>query len=447
MSKSKDLSTGNIYSNLISFSIPIFMGYLFQNLYSSVDSAMVGQFVGKEALGAVSSSSTISNVIVGFFTGLATGVTVILSRYYGAKKYDKLHIAIHTSVMFSIISGVFMALVGQFISPLLLKAVDCPQDVFEQAIIYLRLYLIGSIFTSIYNVSSSVLRSVGDSRSPFIYLVISAIVNVVLDYALVAIFHMGVAGVGIATIASQVVSCICVFIRLMRTDDVYKLVIGDLKLDFPTLKEVVNIGLPSAMQTCLISFSNVFIQKYINMFGSAAMAGIGAAQKVDSFASMPSQTIGLAITTYVSQNLGAEKPERVKEGIKCAIIITVVSVLIIALPSYIFAETLVKIFNSEPEVVAYGVDMVRAIVPLYVILGLNSIYAGVCRGYGYSKAVMLLSLIAMVVIRQIYLALAMNIFHSPYVVYYGYPFAWGISLLAVYILYLRNIKRNHFLRL
>ncbi len=442
MAKTRDLSTGNIYSNLISFSFPILLGYLFQNLYNSVDSAIVGQYVGKAALGAVTSSSTISNVIVGFFTGLATGVTVILSRYFGAKNYEKLHIAIHTSVMFSIVSGVVMALIGQFISPLLLKAVNCPDDVYVQAVTYLRLYLIGCVFTSIYNVSSSVLRSVGDSRSPFIYLVISSVVNVVLDIIFVANLGMGVSGVGTATIISQLVSCTLVYFRLTRTDDVYKLVVKDLKIDMAILKELINIGLPAAFQTCLISLSNVFIQRYVNMFGSDAIAGIGAAQKVDAFASMPSQSIGLAMTTYVSQNLGADKPERVKEGIKVGIIITCVSIALIAIPSYIFAEPLIKLFNTDPLVVEYGIGMMRAILPLYFLLGLNSVYTGVVRGYGYSRAVMIISLFAMVGLRQLYLAIAMKIFNSIYVVYYGYPFAWAITALLVYVYYIFVVKKE-----
>ena len=438
----KDLTNGSIYRNLITFSIPILMGYFFQNLYNSVDSAIVGRYVGKAALGAVTSSSTISNVIVGFFTGLATGVTVILSRHFGAKDYQTLHKAIHTSIMFSIVSGIGMALIGQFISPLLLQAVNCPADVYEHAVTYLRLYLIGCVFTSIYNVSSSVLRSVGDSRSPFIYLVISSIVNIVLDIVLVARFGMGVSGVGIATIVSQMVSCLCVYVRLTGTDDVYKLVIKDLKIDLPILKDLINVGLPAAFQTCLISLSNVFIQRYVNMFNSDAIAGVGAAQKVDNFASMPGQSIGLAITTFVSQNLGAGKPERVKEGIKVSIIINMVSLAMIAVPGYIFAPQLVEIFNEDPEVVRYGVGMVRTLLPLYFILGLDSIYAGVVRGYGHSRAVMILSLIAMVVLRQIYLAVFMNIFHSIYVVYFGYPIAWFFATVLIYLFYVINIKRK-----
>lgn len=431
----KDLTSGSIYKNLIMFSLPILMGYFFQNLYNSVDSAIVGQYVGKAALGAVTSSATISNVIVGFFTGLATGVTVILSRYFGAKDYEMLHKAIHTSILFSIVSGVAMALIGQFISPLLLKAVDCPADVYEQAIIYLRLYLIGCIFTSIYNVSSSVLRSVGDSRSPFIYLVISSVVNIVLDVVLVANFKMGVAGVGIATIVSQVVSCVCVYLKLSRTNDVHKLVIKDLSIDFKILKSLINIGLPAGLQTCLISLSNVFIQRYVNMFGSDAIAGVGAAQKVDNFASMPGQSLGLAITTFVSQNLGADKPERVKEGIKVSIVLVLVSLIPIVVFGMVFASSLVGIFNRDPDVVKYGSDMVRALLPLYFILGLNSVYSGVVRGYGHSRAVMILSLIAMVVLRQIYLAIGMQLVHSIYVVYYGYPVAWLLAAVAIYIFY------------
>ncbi len=438
--KKRDLTTGSISKGIIAFSVPIFLGYLFQNLYNSVDSMVVGQYVSKHALAAVTSCASVSNIIVGFFTGLSTGVTVILSKRFGAKEYDRLHTAIHTSILFSIIMGAVMAVLGVLLSPALLRAIDCPTDVFPLATEYLRLYLFGCMFTSIYNVASGVLRSVGDSNTPFKFLVCSSLINIVLDYFFVVFLKLGVSGVGMATIISQGVACLLSFRNLTKTNDVHKVVLKDLAIDGATLKEIINIGLPAALQTCLISLSNAFVQKYINGFEADAMAGVGAAQKVDVFVSMPAQSVGLAITTYVSQNLGAKREDRIRDGIKSSIIITAIATFSLAIPAWLFADKLVVIFNDDPNVIAYGVAMMKTVLPLYILLGLNSIYAGVVRGYGYSKEVMIISLFAMVLCRQVFLAVTMAINHSIYNVYIGYPFAWGITALITYIFYLWKIK-------
>ena len=251
---------------------------------------------------------------------------------------------------------------------------------------------------------------------------------------------MGVEGVATATIISQIVSCLLVYIKLTKTDDVHKLVVRDLKIDGRILTEVINIGIPAALQSCLISFSNVFIQRYINMFGSDAIAGIGAAQKVDAFSNMPSQSISLAITTFVSQNLGAGKTDRVHKSMFAGNLITFISIMAIAIPCFIFAPQLVRLFNNEESVVYYGVSMCRAILLIYWILSFSSVYAGVNRGYGYSKEVMAMSLSFLVVTRQIYLYTFMKLTGSIYVVYFGYPVAWGMNAIANYVFYLRKIK-------
>ncbi|MBQ5814328.1 MAG: MATE family efflux transporter, partial [Clostridia bacterium] len=273
---STDLTEGNILKLIIVFAMPILAGQVFQSLYNSVDSIVVGRFVGTTALAAVSTSADISRLLVGFFTGLSTGCGVLLARYFGARNYERLHDAIHTCLAFSIMLGLAMALVGIVATPWLLRLVDCPDDVYIEAAAYLRIYLAGIFFTSLYNVGSGVLRAVGDSKSPFVYLVISSFMNILLDIVFVVYFNMGVSGVAYATVISQVTSVSLVFRRLTHTNDVYKVTLAQLKVDRELLKEVIDIGLPSAIQTSLVSVSNLFVQRYINAFGSSAMAGIGA---------------------------------------------------------------------------------------------------------------------------------------------------------------------------
>ena len=256
---SKDLTTGSITKNLLLFALPIFLGQLFQNLYSSVDSIVVGRALGKTALAAVSASADISMLLIGFFAGLSTGAGIVFARYFGAKDHDRLHTAIHTAVTFSLWIGATIAVLGFVFTPQLLRLVKCPEDVFVEAQKYLRIYLIGLLFTAFYNVGAGVLRAVGDSRTPFIYLVISSCVNIVLDVVLVVFIPLGVAGAALATIFSQFISVALVVRKMLVTEDVYRLVLKDLHIEKDMLREILKLGLPSAVQTCLIGLSNLFV--------------------------------------------------------------------------------------------------------------------------------------------------------------------------------------------
>ena len=275
---SVDMTEGSIVRLLLAFAIPIICGEILQNLYNSFDAIIVGQFVSTEALAAVSASADISQLIVGFFTGLSTGAGVLFARYYGAKEYDKLHQAIHTGILLAVYIGLIMSIVGVGVTPWLLNLVDCPPDVFADAEAYLRIYLVGVFFTAIYNVGAGVLRAVGDSKRPLIYLCISSVLNVVLDIFLVTIIPLGVVGVAIATVVAGMVTFVLLILRMMKTTDVYKLVLKDLKVDKEMALQVFNLGIPAAIQSCLVSVSNLFVQRYINSFGSGAMAGVGAAK-------------------------------------------------------------------------------------------------------------------------------------------------------------------------
>ena len=438
---SRDLTVGSITADIILFTLPILLGQIFQNLYNSVDSIVVGRYVGTTALAAVSSCSDISMLLTGFFTGLSAGAGVLFSRFFGAKQYDRLHDAIHTAVTFSVLLGTAMAALGVVLTPLLLHVVDCPADVYGEAEQYLRVYLIGILFTAIYNVGAGVLRAVGDSRFPFICLLISSLLNIVLDLVTVQYFRMGVLGVALATIMAQGLSVVLVYGKMLRSDDVYRLTLRDLRIDRPLLGEVIRLGIPAAVQASLISLSNLFVQRYANAFGSAAMAGIGAAKKIDKVVGMIGQTLGLASTTFVSQNLGARAYRRVFDGIRICRRLMLVCVVVMTVPVFVFAPTIVRIFTEDEAAVSYGVAMIRIMVPPFFLQGLNAIYSNVVRGFGKSTAVMVLSLSGMIGLRQLFLAISMHFNHSVTNVYIGYPLGWFFSVLFVVLYYLRLKKR------
>lgn len=438
-----DLTQGNIAKQIIVFTLPILLGQIFQNLYNSVDSIVVGNYVGKTALAAVTSSADISQLLVGFFTGLSTGSGVLFSRYFGAKDAKNLHDAIHTAITFAIILGVIMAAVGILISPFLLHVVDCPEDVYDEALQYLRVYLIGVLFTSMYNVASGVLRAVGDSRHPFYYLVIASCTNIVLDLLFVVVFHMGVTGVALATIISQLMSVSLAFHNMMTTSDVHKLVLKDLHINGKLLKQVLTLGLPAAIQSCLVSFSNLFVQRYINEFGSAAMAGTGAAKKIDKYAGMVAQCLGLSITTFISQNVGADRYDRAFKGIRTVMLLGFIAVAAFGIPIYFFSQTFMRLFSSDPEVIEYGVGMVTVMMPLYYIQTLHQIYSNSVRGFGKSTVIMVISVIGLIGCRQIFLAISMAINHTIVNVFWAYPVGWFCSALLSFSYYYFTIRRPY----
>ena len=439
---SMDLTQGNIPHLIAIFALPLLLSQLFQNLYNSVDSIIVGRFVGTTALAAVSSCGDISILLVGFFNGLAAGSGVLFSRYFGAKNEELLHKSIHTAVAFCVILGLIMMTLGIVLTPALLRLVNCPDDVYIQAESYLRVYFVGMLFLSLYNVGAGVLRAVGDSRSPFIYLVISSIINVLLNLFFVVVLHLDVLGVAIATVISQLCSVAMVLRRLICTQDVYRLVLKDLRIDKKILGEVIDLGLPSAIQSAIVSSSNLFVQRYVNSFGSAAMAGIGAAKKVDKFLMMISQSLNWSTTTFVSQNLGAGKRGRAFSCIRTCLLGGAAILIVIGIPVFIFAPTIIELFTTDAAAIIFGVGMVRVMAPFYSVHLINNVLSGATRGFGRSRAVMFFSIAGMVVMRQIFLAITMSIDHNVQFVYYGYPFGWTCSAILVIIYYFIVIRKD-----
>lgn len=441
---SLNLTEGSIVKKLIIFILPILAGQIFQNLYNSVDAIVVGNYVGTTALAAVTSSSDVAQLLTGFFTGLSIGAGVVFARLFGAKRLDRLHDAIHTGMLFSVILGVLMALLGIVLTPFLLEILQCPADVYDEAGIYLRIYLIGILFTSMYNVGSGVLRSVGDSRTPLIFLVISSLINVALDMLFVAALKMGVEGVAIATIISQLVSCILVYVKLARMPSEYRLRITDLKIDGGLLKEIIGLGIPNAIQSGLLALSNMFVQGYVNSFGSAAMAGIGTAKKIDKYIGLSNMAIAQGITTFVSQNMGAGKTDRAFKGIRIAILMAFVCMTAIGIPIYFNADACVRLFTSDNAAVAYGVAMIKTLVPFYMIQALGQINGHMVRGFGKSFWVMILSLAGLVGCRQGYLLITMGINRVVDNVYYSYIVGWAGSAILVGIYYLFFVRPKYY---
>lgn len=431
--KNIDFTAGSIPKELAAFAAPILLGQIFQNLYNSVDSIVVGRCVGTTALAAVTVCADISNLLVGFFTGLSTGAGVVFSRYFGSREEDKLRRSVHTALLFSAIIGAFVALVGIPLSPLLLRAVACPADVMGEAVAYLRIYLFGVLFTSFYNVGAGVLRSVGNSRDPFLYLVISSLMNIALDFFCVLALGMGVVGVAVATVVAQGFTVVLVVRNLLRTEGPCRLEWKELRIDWMRLQEIVRISLPAALQTSLISFSNLFVQRYVNLFGSSAMAGVGAARKIDRFINMISQSLALSVTTFVSQNKGAGNIERSKRGVLWTLGFAVVLVAMIATPIYIFARPAIRLFIQNEAAVTYGVEMLHILVPLFIFQTMHIILSHAARGYGYSLTAMITSLLGVVGVRQCFLIISMSRNLSIDNNYWAYPVGWISALILLFV--------------
>ena len=423
-----DMTQGTIWKQLIYFAFPLLIGNLFQQLYNTVDSVVVGNFVSTEAL----------NMLVGFFSGLATGAGVVISQFFGAKNGQMLHKAVHTTLLMTVGLGVIFTFIGIFMTPLMLNLMSTPADVFDGAALYLRIYFGGVLGLMLYNMVSGILRAVGDSKRPLYFLILSSLLNVVLDLAFVLIFHWGIAGVAIATIIAQFISAFLLLVVLARSDEDYKLVLRDLKMDAEILKRIVRIGLPAGLQMAVTSFSNVFVQSYINRFGSACMAGWTSYSKIDQFVLLPMQSLSLSATTFVGQNLGAGNLSRAKKGTRVSMAISVAITAVLTVLLIAFSSQLLMLFNQDENVLYYGNIFIRYLAPFYVICCINQIFAGSLRGAGDATGPMIIMLLSFVVFRQIYLFVGSQFFDSIIFVGLGYPAGWLVCSVFMAIHYFRG---------
>ena len=429
----KDMTDGNIAKQLILFMVPLLIGNVFQQLYNTIDSIVVGNYVGKDALAAVTSTSPISIMLVGFFMGMSTGASVIVSQYFGANDKRSLTKSVHTAITLTFFLGIAFMIIGYVITPVMLKFMATPDTVMDDAILYLRTYFLGIMGLMLYNMGSAILRAVGDSKTPLYILIFSSIMNIILDLLFVIKFGLGVSGVAYATIISQFVSAIIVIGLLLKSKDIYRLRIKELGIDVYFLKKIVQIGLPAGIQTAVVSFSNVFVQSYINKFGSGAAAAWGVYGRIDAFAILPMQSMGLSITTFVGQNAGAGKSKRIKDGIRIALAMAIVITAVICIPLVIFAPDIVVLFNKEAEVIAYAALFIRVNELFDIIAVSNQIHAGALRGVGNAVIPSIVMIFSFVVFRQIYLKIVSLLTTSIIPIAWGYPAGWICCSIILFI--------------
>lgn len=422
-----DFTQGNILKKLTLFAIPIVLAELLQNLYNTADALVVGNFVGAKALAAVSVCTAISQMVVGFFNGMSIGASVVVSRYFGAGEEERMSASMRTGFASAVLLGTVLSVAGIFATPALIRMISVPPEVYGDAVIYLRIYLAGILFTVIYNVAAGLLRAVGDSRGPFKILAAVCALNVALDVVFVVWLKLGVAGVSIATVISQFISVLAVYARLRRVDSHFRLTFSELRRERGVIADMIGIGMPAGVQNSLILFSNLFVWKYISSFDAVSMAGMGAAGKIDRFVALPTKAFGLALTTYVGQNVGARKAERIRGGVRCCSALALCYSATLGTILFFSAEKMVRLFSSDIRVIAVGVAMMRTLLPFYAVMALREVALGVTRGYGDTKVPMFLSLFGMVVVRQVYLAIALSIQHRITLVFWGYPIAWGAT--------------------
>lgn len=440
-SKTNQITEGVIWQQLLLFFFPILFGTFFQQLYNTVDAIVVGRFVGKEALAAVGGpTGTLINLLVGAFVGLSSGAAVIISQYYGAKKSEKVSWAIHTSVAFALSCGVVMMVVGIVGAPMALRAMGTPEDIMEHASLYLRIYFVGIIPNLIYNMGSGILRAVGDSRRPLYFLMASCITNIVLDILFVVIFHMGVTGAALATILSQTVSAILVIIVLTRTREIFRLEFQKIHIDRRMLKRIIQIGLPAALQSVMYSSSNIIIQASVNGLGTDTVAAWTAYSKIDSLFWMIISAFGISVTTFVGQNYGAGKMDRVHRGIRVCLGMCVAASLGLTAFLYVFGHPIFTIFTDDLAVLEKGMEILHFLVPTFITYVAIEIYSGALRGVGDCWIPMLITCLGICVLRVIWILTAVPMRPDIKTVIFSYPLTW-VTTSILFIIYFHRFSR------
>ncbi len=428
-----DMTEGTIWKQLVLFALPLLAGNVFQQLYNTVDSIVVGNFVGADALGAVTSVAPAINTLVGLFMGMSSGASVVISQFFGARNNAQLRKSVHTSIVTTTLLAFVFMLVGYYMTPPMLRFMKTPDSITPLATTYLRIYFLGILGLMIYNMGSAILRAVGDSRRPLYFLILTSIMNVVLDLLFVIVFHLGVAGVAYATIISQFVSAILIMIVLFRSQECYSLRWNEMKIDQSMLGRIVYIGLPAGLQMAITSFSNVFVQSYINNFGAASTSGWGAYGRIDSFVILPMQSLALAATTFVGQNAGAGRIERIRTGIRTTLTLAITCTLVVCIPEFIIAPHVISLFSRDPQVMYYGALFIRLNCLFDVLCCMNQVHAGALRGMGDAKVPMFIMLGSFVVFRQIYLFIMSHLTGSIYPIALGYPAGWLVCSILMFL--------------
>ena len=419
--------------------MPIFLGNLFQQLYNIADSLVVGNFLGKNALAAVSSSGSLIFLITGFISGIFVGAGVVIARYFGEKNVKKVRIAVHTTIAFGLVAGIVITVLGMGLTPFLLNLMKTPKDVLPDSITYFRLYFAGGIGIVMYNTCMGIFQAVGDSKHPLYYLITSAIINVVLDLLFVAVFGFGVSGAAIATVISQFVSAILSFRKLMKVDGVHKVELNHIRIHKKMLVKILKLGIPTGVQNSVIGFANVIVQSNINKFGSIAMAGCGSYFKLEGFVFLPISSFTVALTTFIGQNIGARNYERVKKGARFGILTGALLAETVGAILWIFAPLFIRLFNDQPEVIEIGVMQARTEALFYFLLALSHCLASVLRGAGKSTIPMIVMLVCWCGIRISYITIIVDRIKDIRVIFWAYPLTWFLSTVA-FLFYYKKVN-------
>jgi len=432
-----ELIDGNIVKSILLFALPLLIGNLFQQLYNTVDSYVVGNYVNTSALAAVGASASVINMLVGFFMGLSAGAGVVISKYFGARQQEDMSAAIHSSLALTGVLSVIFTVVGVGVTRPLLRAIGVPEEVLPHSTLYLTIYFGGITFSLFYNMGAGILRAVGDSKNPLIYLMAACLVNIVLDFVFVRNFGMGIAGVAIATVIAQAVSSAMVMWKLIHTGEEYRVELKKIRFYRDKIGRIVSIGFPTALQQSITAFSNVIVQSYINSFGTAAIAGYSATVRVDGFLQLTLQSFNMTITTFVGQNVGARKPKRVKRGIMASWLMCSAIILLGCFAMNQQGALLIGIFTDDADVIANGSMMLRLFSYAYIVLPVVQILNGALRGVGRSKVPMYFMVGSFVVLRQIYLSVAVPLTHSLKVVMAGWPITWVICAVGMVVYFFK----------
>lgn len=428
------MTEGNIWKLLIIFSIPLILGNLLQQMYNTADSIIVGNFVGSNGLAAVGSGTALINLIIAFSQGAAVGAGVIVSQNLGARDKQKTKLAVHTAMCIAIILGVILSAIGVIFSRDLLVWMKTPKSVLKDSVLYLQIYCGGLIFNVIYNMATGILNAAGNSKRPLIYLAIASVTNIILDLVFIKALKWGVKGAAIATDISQVLSCVLAVGYLLRVNSDYKLIVKELKIHGNTAKQIIRVGLPTAIQNMVISFSNVLVQSSVNSYGATAMAGYAAYLKIDGFNILPVLSISMAVTTFTGQNVGAKKPDRIKKGMWNALIMGVLYTVIIGIVILLTSHTVLGLFTKDNEVITYGQLAMKYFCPFYFLLGILNILAGTVRGAGKGVPPMLILLFSMCIFRILWIKIALPFYSTIDGVFILYPISWfvGMVLMIIY---------------
>lgn len=428
------LLNGSIWKGIVSFAIPLFLGNLFQQMYNTADSLIVGNILGSDALAAVSSSGSLIFLLVGFFNGIAVGAGVVISKYFGAKDYENLKKAVYTDVAFGLVAGVLLTVIGMALAPQILVWMGTPEEVLPNSILYFRMYFAGSLAFVMYNIVMGILQAVGDSRHPLYYLIFSSIINVALDLLFVGVFGWGVASAAAATAISQAASALLCFIRLVRTKEVYQVDVREIRFHRTQLRQIIQIGLPSGMQNSIISIANIVVQSNINKFGVMAVAGCGVYSKIEGFAFLPITCFAMSLTTFIGQNLGARQLERAKKGAVFGIFCSMSLAELVGLCVFFLMPYLAAAFDDNMAVVEIATKQAHVEALFYCLLAFSHCIAGIVRGAGKSTVPMLVMLASWCLIRITYITVTVHFIPKLSVIFWAYPLTWSISSI-IFLLY------------